>query len=105
MSLHSSYATVRLESFLFTREALAEVRDHLKPGGRFVAYNYYREGWLVARLAAMTRAAFGSDPVVLSPSARPIRETEQDPDLAIVLAGAAAGIRGGPGTHRGARHV
>ena len=43
---------------------LAVVRhltDHLKPGGMFVAYNYYREGWVVARLAELTRAAFGQD--------------------------------------------
>ncbi len=93
MSLHSSFATVRLESFLFTQEAIAEVRDHLKPGGTFVAYNYYREGWVVARLAAMAEAAFGAEPLVLSPTEGTIRDTDHAPDLAVVVAGATEPIR------------
>jgi len=45
--LHSGYSTLRLESFLFTREAFEDIRARLKPGGIFAAYNYYRQGWLV----------------------------------------------------------
>jgi spermidine synthase len=93
LSLHSSYATVRLESFLFTAEAMADVREHLKPGGVFVAYNFYREGWVVTRLAAMAEAAFGAEPLVLSPEATTIRDTDQMPDMAVLLAGATERIR------------
>jgi len=31
--------------------ALESVRDHLKPDGGFAMYNYYRENWLIDRLA------------------------------------------------------
>ena len=55
LTLVSTAANIRLESFLFTEEAFASVRDHLKPGGVFVLYNYYREPWLVAKLAADAR--------------------------------------------------
>ncbi|MFN8157129.1 MAG: hypothetical protein U0R68_06910 [Candidatus Nanopelagicales bacterium] len=55
---------LRLESYLFTQEALENVRDVLKPGGTFSMYNYYREDWLVGRLANTAAAAFGHAPCV-----------------------------------------
>jgi SAM-dependent methyltransferase len=55
---------LRLESYLFTQEALEDVRDHLKPGGAFAMYNYYREDWLIGRLANTAQAAFGHAPCV-----------------------------------------
>ncbi len=64
LTLVSTAANIRLESFLFTEEAFASVRDHLKPGGVFVLYNYYREPWLVAKLQRMLTDAFGSPPLV-----------------------------------------
>ena len=64
--LHSGYSSLRLESFLFTKEAFADVKAKLKPGGIFVMYNYYRQGWIVARLAKMAAEVFGVDPVVIS---------------------------------------
>jgi SAM-dependent methyltransferase len=70
--LHSSYANIRLESYLFTEEALADIKRILKPGGTFVSYNYFRQAWLVERLAAMTESAFGCKPLVFS---LPYRET------------------------------
>ena len=51
LALHSSYSSVRLESFLFTEEAFRDVKAKLKPGGVFAMYNYYRQGWVVGRLA------------------------------------------------------
>ena len=53
LTLVSTTANIRLESFLFTDEAFASVRDHLTPGGIFVLYNYYREQWLIEKLADM----------------------------------------------------
>jgi SAM-dependent methyltransferase len=64
--LHSSYSNIRLESYLFTREAFEEVHRHLKPGGLFVMYNYFRQGWIVARLQKGLEHAFGAPPLVLT---------------------------------------
>ncbi|MGV9328743.1 spermine/spermidine synthase domain-containing protein [Streptosporangium sandarakinum] len=64
LTLVSGASSLRLESYLFTRQAMEAARDHLKPGGTFSMYNYYREGWLVDRLAATAQAAFGHRPCV-----------------------------------------
>jgi SAM-dependent methyltransferase len=64
LTLVSSTANIRLESFLFTDQAFQSVRDHLAPDGVFVLYNYYREEWLIAKIAAMLDATFESPPVV-----------------------------------------
>src|SRR5208283_2080174 len=48
--LHSGYSNIRLESYLFTDQAFKDVRKHLKPGGIFVMYNYFRQGWVVSRM-------------------------------------------------------
>lgn len=64
LTLVSSTGNVRLESFLFTEEALAGARDHLAQDGVFVMYNYYREPWLVAKLDAMAASVFGYEPIL-----------------------------------------
>ena len=64
--LHSGYSSLRLESFLFTQEAFRDMHRKVKPGGLFVMYNYYRQGWIVARLAKMAEQEFGVKPVVIS---------------------------------------
>jgi SAM-dependent methyltransferase len=64
LTLVSTSANLRLESFLFTTEAFTSVRDHLAPGGVFVMYNYYRQPWLVEKLAVMLRDAFGHAPLI-----------------------------------------
>jgi SAM-dependent methyltransferase len=64
LTLLSSTANIRLESFLFTDEAFASVRDHLKPDGIFVLYNYYREPWLIAKIGGMLEKAFSNPPLV-----------------------------------------
>jgi SAM-dependent methyltransferase len=66
LTLHSSYSSVRLESFLFTEEALRDVKSHLKPGGVLAMYNFYRQGWVVARLVRLAEAVFGGHPLVFS---------------------------------------
>lgn len=69
LTLVTTTANIRLESFLFTREAFESVRDHLSPEGVFVLYNYYRERWLIERYAAMLAEIFGAPPLVRSYSA------------------------------------
>lgn len=62
LTLVSGQSSLRLESFLFTREALKEARGHLRPGGIVAMYNYYRDRWLVDRLGGMLESGFGTQP-------------------------------------------
>ncbi|TLF49615.1 spermidine synthase, partial [Nonomuraea sp. KC401] len=64
LTLVSGASSLRLESYLFTEEAMRAAREHLKPGGTFSMYNYYRESWLVDRLASTMQSAFGHKPCV-----------------------------------------
>jgi SAM-dependent methyltransferase len=66
LALHSSYSSVRLESFLFTEQAFRDVKAKLKPGGVFAMYNFYRQGWVVGRLAKLAENVFGTRPIVVS---------------------------------------
>jgi SAM-dependent methyltransferase len=62
LTLVSGQSSLRLESFLFTQEALAETARHLKTGGAFAMYNFYREPWLIDRLAGTLANAYGRPP-------------------------------------------
>lgn len=64
LTLQSSFSAVRLESFMFTEEAFRAARARLKPDGVLVVYNYFREKWLVDRLANSARNVFGEEPKV-----------------------------------------
>jgi hypothetical protein len=64
--LHSGFSSLRLENFLFTEQAFADVKKKLKPGGVFAMYNYYRQGWVVARLKTMATKVFGMEPLIVS---------------------------------------
>jgi Spermine/spermidine synthase domain len=64
LALFSTANSIRLESFLFTREAFASVRDHLTSDGLFVLYNFYWQPWLIDRLGAMLNSTFGQAPIV-----------------------------------------
>ena len=64
LTLQSSFASVRLESYMFTEESFRAVRERLKPNGVLVIYNYFRERWLVDRLANTAAVAFGTEPRV-----------------------------------------
>ena len=89
LTLHSSFSSIRLENFLFTRQAFADVARHLKPGGVFAAYNFYRQGWIVARLHRMMRDQFGCEPLLLSlPPRDEIRDNEgEGMHMAMLLGG------------------
>jgi len=64
--LHSGYSNLRLESFLFTREAFEDIKTRLRPGGVFAVYNFFRQGWIVGRIERMSAEVFGTEPVVIS---------------------------------------
>ena len=64
LTMQSSFSGVRLESYMFTEESFRAVRERLTPNGLLVVYNYFREPWLVDRLANIAAAAFGEEPRV-----------------------------------------
>src|SRR5689334_18914400 len=85
--LHSGYANIRLESYLFTREALEDVKRALKPGGTFVTYNYFRQGWVVERVAAMAERVFGCKPTVISLPYRAALPSSSPTGFTMIVAG------------------
>jgi len=62
ITLVPGQGSVRLESYLFTQQAIESARDHLKPGGVFAMYNYYRSPWLLDRLGGTLRQVFHHTP-------------------------------------------
>ncbi|MEP6819422.1 MAG: hypothetical protein ABJA18_07790 [bacterium] len=94
--LHSGYSNIRLESFLFTRQAFEDVRRHLKPNGNFVIYNYFRQGWLAARLQKGLEEVFGAgNPLVLTLPYRKTIEPDRATfgDFTVFFAGATGELR------------
>jgi Spermine/spermidine synthase domain len=66
LTLTSQFSSLRLESFLFTEQSFQEARQHLTPDGAIVLYNYYREDWLLRKLAGMLETAFNQAPYAIS---------------------------------------
>jgi spermidine synthase len=94
--LHSGYSNIRLESFLFTRQTYEDVRRHLKPNGNFVIYNYFRQGWLAARLQKGLEEVFGAgNPLVLTLPYRKLIEPDRATfgDFTVFFAGATDELR------------
>ncbi len=61
LTLVTGQGSLRLESYLFTEEAMQTVRDHLKPGGVFSMYNFYRP-FIFERYARTMTEVFGQAP-------------------------------------------
>jgi Spermine/spermidine synthase domain len=69
LTLVSGQSSLRLESYLFTLQAVETAKAHLNPGdGLFAMYNYYRTGWLRDRLANTLEVAYGHAPCVDNPN-------------------------------------
>ncbi len=64
LTLTSSNTSLRLESFLLTEESIQAARARLSSNGIIVFYNYYRQDWLVQKLANMAGHAFNQEPLV-----------------------------------------
>jgi spermine/spermidine synthase len=62
LTLVAGQSSLRLENYLFTTEAMAEARRHLRPHGVFAMYNQYRHRWLVDRLATTLERTYGRPP-------------------------------------------
>lgn len=64
LTLVQGASSIRLESYLFTKQAAKAYHDHLNDDGVFAMYNLYRQQWLVDRYAATLEDAFGHAPCV-----------------------------------------
>ncbi|MBD3002837.1 spermidine synthase [Streptomyces sp. 5-10] len=64
LTLVSGASNLRLESYLFTREAFEAAHRHLAPGGAFAMYNYYRQNWLIDRFGSTLTSVFGHAPCI-----------------------------------------
>ena len=63
LTLVSGQSSLRLESYLFTLQAMQSVRAHLRAGGVFTMYNYYRPD-VFDRFAETITKAFGHPPSI-----------------------------------------
>ena len=63
LTLVSGQSSLRLESYLFTLQAMQSVRRHLRTGGVFTMYNYYRPD-VFDRYAETITRAFGHPPSI-----------------------------------------
>ncbi|HJW74923.1 MAG TPA: spermidine synthase [Thermoleophilia bacterium] len=63
LTLVSGQSSLRLESYLFTLQAMQSVRRHLRSGGVFTMYNYYRPD-VFDRYAETITRAFGHPPYI-----------------------------------------
>jgi Spermine/spermidine synthase domain len=66
LTLVSGQSALRLESYLFTEDAMRVYRAHLAPGGLFAEYNFYRQDWLVDRLGGTLQSVYGHAPCIQS---------------------------------------
>lgn len=64
LTLLSSHGNIRLESFLFTREAFLAAKNHLTEDGALVMYNFYRSPWIVAKIEGLMEDVFQRKPYV-----------------------------------------
>jgi hypothetical protein len=62
-TLISGQASLRLESYLFTEEAMREVHDRLEPGGTLAMYHFYAET-VIDRYAGTLEEVFGHPPCI-----------------------------------------
>ncbi len=64
LTLLNAAGNLRLESFLFTDSAFEAAAERVGPDGLLVMYNWYREPWLVSRIADSAERAFQNRPAV-----------------------------------------
>ena len=65
LTLVAGQSSLRLESYLFTLQAVQSAKADLNPSdGTFAMYNYYRTAWLKNRLANTVAQAFGHAPCI-----------------------------------------
>ncbi|HOO55884.1 MAG TPA: hypothetical protein PLN69_03610 [bacterium] len=95
LTLMSGFSSVRLENYLFTKEAFEDVKRRLEPGGVFVMYNYFRENWLTIRLYRMLEDVFGQEPVLMinPPLEKLTSNAGSNEAMSVFMAGDVEGIK------------
>lgn len=66
LTLTSSQANTRLESYLYTKESFAKAKASLTENGLIVLYNNYRKDWIVDKIAGSLEELFGQESVIVS---------------------------------------
>jgi spermidine synthase len=59
----SHFSNIRIDNFVYTREALEQARQLLKANGLFVVKFQVATPWIAGRLAALLKVVFEEDPV------------------------------------------
>jgi spermidine synthase len=59
----SHFSNVRIDNFVYTREALERARGLLKPDGLFVVKFQVDNPWVAGRLYGLMKTVFGADPI------------------------------------------
>ena len=96
--LLSGHGNLRLENYVYTREALEDARERLAEGGLLVVYYSVYRDWLYPRLYGTIRSAFGdrsriiieSDPSLFNTTlvaSRDVDAVRDDPEIAARLGG------------------
>lgn len=62
LTLVGGASNLRLESYLFTRQAFEAARKHVAPHGAFAMYNFYRQSWLIDRFGGSLTDVYGHAP-------------------------------------------
>jgi len=66
LTLASSQANTRLESYLYTKESFAKAKASLTENGLIVLYNHYRKDWIVDKIAGSLEDLFGQESIIVS---------------------------------------
>ena len=64
LTVFSQFSSVRLENFIFTKDAFDDVKRHLTGDGVVIIYNQFRKIWLVERLSKMLEETFGKKTII-----------------------------------------
>ena len=59
----SYFSNIRIDNFVYTREAMEKARQLLKPDGLFVVKFQVDTPWIVGRLYNLMKTTFGEDPI------------------------------------------
>ncbi len=73
----SPASQLRLENYLFTKEAVARAHALLAPGGDLLFYNSYRRPWIQEKIAGLLQSVTGTTP----------RTLYNDGDFAVIVSG------------------